>query len=274
MHAPPFPLHTMNSPWPFAVWGMDVIGQIHPKASNGHRFILVVIDYFTKWMEASSYANITRATVCKFLKKEIICRYGLPERIITDNASNLNNQMIADVRRQFKITHHNSTTYQPKMNEAVEAAKKISRGSYLRQPIPSRIGMKNYLLPIEVEITSLWILNEVQLDEAEWVQARFDQLNLIEERRLKAICHGQMYQKRMMRAYNKKVRPREFKAGDIILKRISPNIRYDREKWMPNWEGPYVVKKAFSGGALILTKMDGEELKNQINADAVKKYYA
>ncbi|KAK8978799.1 hypothetical protein V6N11_029167 [Hibiscus sabdariffa] len=228
MHAPPFPLHTMNSPWPFAVWGMDVIGQIHPKASNGHRFILVVIDYFTKWMEASSYANITRATVCKFLKKEIICRYGLPERIITDNASNLNNQMIADVR----------------------------------------------LLPIEVEITSLWILNEVQLDEAEWVQARFDQLNLIEERRLKAICHGQMYQKRMMRAYNKKVRPREFKAGDIILKRISPNIRYDREKWMPNWEGPYVVKKAFSGGALILTKMDGEELKNQINADAVKKYYA
>ncbi|KAK8704918.1 hypothetical protein V6N13_048530 [Hibiscus sabdariffa] len=72
MHAPPFPLHTMNSPWPFAVWGMDVIGQIHPKAFNGHRFILVVIDYFTKWVEAASYANITRETVCKFLKKEII----------------------------------------------------------------------------------------------------------------------------------------------------------------------------------------------------------
>ncbi|KAK8586271.1 hypothetical protein V6N13_082084 [Hibiscus sabdariffa] len=77
MHAPPFPLHTMNSPWPFVVWGMDVIGQIHPKASNGHRFMLVVIDYFTKWVEAASYANITRATICKFLKKEIICRYGL-----------------------------------------------------------------------------------------------------------------------------------------------------------------------------------------------------
>ncbi|KAK8704917.1 hypothetical protein V6N13_048529 [Hibiscus sabdariffa] len=130
------------------------------------------------------------------------------------------------------------------------------------------------VLPIEVEIPSLRILNEIKLDEAEWIQARINQLNLIEEKRLKAICHSQMYQKRMMSAYNKKVRPREFKVGDMVLKRISPNIRDDRRKWMPNWEGPYVLKKTFSGGALILTEMDGEELRNPINADAVKKYYA
>ncbi|KAL1134769.1 hypothetical protein V6Z11_A12G127300 [Gossypium hirsutum] len=60
------------------------------------------------------------------------------------------------------------------------------------------------VLPIEVEIPSFRVLAELKLDEAEWIQSRYDQLNLIEEKRLKAIRHGQMYQKRMMRAYNKK----------------------------------------------------------------------
>ena len=55
------------------------------------------------------------------------------------------------------------------------------------------------ILPIEVEILSLRVLMEVKLEEAEWVQARYDQLNLIEEKRLKALCHGQLYQRRMMR---------------------------------------------------------------------------
>ncbi|XP_040963942.1 uncharacterized protein [Gossypium hirsutum] len=78
------------------------------------------------------------------------------------------------------------------------------------------------VLPIEVEIHSLWVLAELKLEKAEWIQSQYDQLNLIEERRLKAIRHGQMYQKRMMRAYNKKVCPREFHEGDLVLKKILP----------------------------------------------------
>lgn len=72
------------------MWGIYVIGRIEPTASNEHRFILVVIDYFTKWMEAVSYANVTKQVVARFLKKEIICRYGVPNKIIIDNGSNLN----------------------------------------------------------------------------------------------------------------------------------------------------------------------------------------
>ncbi|XP_012481076.1 uncharacterized protein LOC105795973 [Gossypium raimondii] len=80
---------------------MDVIGPILPKVSNGHRFIFVVIDYFTKWVEAASYANVTKSAVSKFLKKEIICRYEIPERIISDNTLNLNNSSIAEVLSQI-----------------------------------------------------------------------------------------------------------------------------------------------------------------------------
>ena len=104
--------------------GMDVIEPIILKALNDHRFIFVVIDYFTKWVEAVSYASVTKTVVVWFIKKEIICRYGLSERIISDNGLNLNNDMVTEVCTRFKIRHHNSVPYRPKMNDAMEAANK------------------------------------------------------------------------------------------------------------------------------------------------------
>ena len=74
----------------------------------------------------------------------------------------------------------------------------------------SRVYRIEVVLLIEVEIPSLRVLREVELEEVEWVQARYEQLNFIEEKRMKAICHSQLYQKRMMRAHNKKIRPRQF----------------------------------------------------------------
>jgi len=80
----------------------------------GHRFILVAIDYFTKWVETTSYTKVTRKVVVRFIKRKLICRYGLPNKIITDNATNLNNQMITKLREDFKIQHHNLSPYCPK----------------------------------------------------------------------------------------------------------------------------------------------------------------
>ena len=71
-----------------------MIGEVKPTASNGHRFILVAIDYFTKWVEATSFASVTKNVVALFIKQNLICWYGIPERIITDNGTNLNNTMI------------------------------------------------------------------------------------------------------------------------------------------------------------------------------------
>ena len=125
-------LNVLSAPWPFSMWDIDVIGAIEPKASNGHRFILMAIDYFTKWVEAASYSNVTRKVVTKFIRKELICRYGIPERIITNNATNLSNQMMNELCEEFKIKHHNSSPYRPKMNGAVEAV------SYTHLTLPTK----------------------------------------------------------------------------------------------------------------------------------------
>lgn len=302
MHVPPAPLNVLTSPWPFSMWGIDMIGAIEPKASNGHRFILVAIDYFTKWVEAASYANVTKQVVARFIRKEIICRYGIPSRIITDNGTNLNNKTMKELCDNFKIAHHNSSPYRPKMNGAVEAAnkniKKILQKMVktykdwhemlpfalhgYRTTVRTSTGATPFslvygtdaVLPIEVELPSLRVLREAKLDEAEWVQDRFDQLNLIDEKRLTTMCHGQLYQKRMKKAFDKKVRIREFQQGELVLKKILPVHKDMRGKWMPNYDDPFVVKTVFSGGSLILTTMDGEELAHPVNSDAVRKYYA
>ena len=73
---------------------MDAIGPIEPAASNGHKFILVAIDYFTKWVEETSYKAVTKKVVSGFIRNRIVCRFGVPESIITDNGSNLNSDLM------------------------------------------------------------------------------------------------------------------------------------------------------------------------------------
>ena len=103
---------------------MDVIGPIILKALNGHEYILVAIDYFTKWVEATSYKSVTQATVARFLKHNIICHYSVPGKLITDNGTNINGKMIQQLCQQFKIEHRNLVPYRPQMNGAVEATNK------------------------------------------------------------------------------------------------------------------------------------------------------
>ena len=67
---------------------------INSKASNVYLVILIAIDYFTKSVEAFSYAHVTQEVVKRFIEKDLICRYGVPERVMTDNAQNFNGKMI------------------------------------------------------------------------------------------------------------------------------------------------------------------------------------
>ena len=130
------------------------------------------------------------------------------------------------------------------------------------------------VLLVKMEIPSLRVLTDTKLDEAEWIQTRIDQLNLIKEKHLAPICHGQLYQQRLKRAFDKKIWPREFPTGDLVLRNILLIHSGPRGKWTPNYEGPYIMKKAFSRGYLILTNMDGEDVPLPVNLDSVKKYYA
>ena len=77
-------LKTIASLWPFAQWGTDIVGPL-PQGKGQVKFLLVAIDYFTKCVEAEALATITKARVRNFVWKNIICRFGIPLTIISDN---------------------------------------------------------------------------------------------------------------------------------------------------------------------------------------------
>nr|XP_009603505.1 uncharacterized protein K02A2.6-like [Nicotiana tomentosiformis] len=127
IRVPPNELIVMGSSWLFAASAMYVIEPIEPAASNGHRFILVAIDSFTKWVEASTYKSATKKVVADYVRNNIVCRFEILESIITDNSANLNSDLIREICEKFRIVHHNSTAYRPQMNGAAEAANKNSK---------------------------------------------------------------------------------------------------------------------------------------------------
>ncbi|PHT42370.1 hypothetical protein CQW23_16395 [Capsicum baccatum] len=151
-----------------------------------------------------------------------------------------------------------------------------------RTTVRTSTGATPYLLvygteaaiPAEVEIPSLRVIVESKIDDDEWVKTRLEHLSLIEEKRLTSVCHGQLYQRRMARAYNKKVRPRNFEVGQLVLRCILPYQVEAKGKFSRNWQGPFVVKTVLPNGALYLTDTEGKMAEMAINADAVKRYYA
>ncbi|PHT63617.1 hypothetical protein T459_32552 [Capsicum annuum] len=106
------------------------------------------------------------------------------------------------------------------------------------------------VIPAEVEIPSLRVIVEAEIDDDEW-----------------------LYQRRIARAYNKKVRPRNFEVGQLVLRCILPHQIEVKGKFSPNWQGPFVVKKVLPNGVLYLTDIEGKMAEMAINADAVKRYY-
>ena len=84
-HLPPIVLSSLSSPWPFTAWGINIIGEIRSNALNGHKYIVVAMDYFSRWIEAESFGTLKAKQMAKFINKSLICRYGVPHHIMTDN---------------------------------------------------------------------------------------------------------------------------------------------------------------------------------------------
>ena len=146
----------------------------------------------------------------------------------------------------YGVQHHRSSGYRPQTNGAVEAANKnikrilrkmvetsrdwseklpfsfwaycISfRTSTGATPYSLVYGMEA-VLPVEIEMGSLRVTLEQQISETEWAQSHFDQLSLLDERRLRAADHVQAYQRKMARSFKKRVKPRPLQRGDLVLR--------------------------------------------------------
>ncbi|KAK3023717.1 hypothetical protein RJ639_042727 [Escallonia herrerae] len=118
-HTPVAPLTSIVSPIPFAVWGMDLLGPF-PMASGQRRFVIVAIDYFTKWTEAESLATITSAKCEDFFWKNIICRFGVPRALIVDNGKQFDNSKFRTFCSNLSIDLRFTSVAHPQSNGQTE----------------------------------------------------------------------------------------------------------------------------------------------------------
>jgi hypothetical protein len=108
----PAPLHPVVSVGPFAKWGIDFM-TCHPHSAGGHGYIIVVVDYFTKWDEAMSTFDNTGKTAALFLFNHVITRFGVPQAIITDHGSHFRNYMMSKLTEKLGLRRDSSTPYYP-----------------------------------------------------------------------------------------------------------------------------------------------------------------
>ena len=132
-HVPASELHSIIKPWPFGGWALDVIDEIHPNSSKGHRFVLARIDYFTKWIEVVPLQNVDQKVVISFIKNYILCRFEVPENITTDQGSAFIGQKTVEFTKQAGFKVLTLTPYYAQADGQVEAANKAIIDSIKRR---------------------------------------------------------------------------------------------------------------------------------------------
>ncbi|XP_030936306.1 protein NYNRIN-like [Quercus lobata] len=123
IHQPGGKLNPMSSPWPFAQWGLDILGPF-PKATGNRKFLLVGTDYFTKWVEAEALTNIRDVDVKKFLWKNIVTRFGTPHTLVSDNGLQFDSKAFRRYCSELGIVNRYSTPAYPQSNGQAEAVNK------------------------------------------------------------------------------------------------------------------------------------------------------
>ncbi|KAL5560578.1 hypothetical protein UlMin_036789 [Ulmus minor] len=131
-HQPAELLNSVLSPWPFAKWGVDLIGPL-PQGKYKMKFAIVAIDYYTKWVEAEPLQEITEARTTGFIWRNIICRFGIPHSLVSDNGTQFDSAGLKKLCLDLGIHKHFSSVAHPQSNGQVEAVNKTIKNNLERK---------------------------------------------------------------------------------------------------------------------------------------------
>ena len=168
----------------------------------------------------------------------------------------------------------NHKDWHNKLHEALWAYRTTHRTPTQATPYSLLFGVEA-VLPLEVEIPSLRIALQAETPLEEQMKLRLDELDSLDEKRIVAQQNLELYQAQMARAYDKMVRPRTFREGELVLALKRPILgRHSGPKFSANWEGPYAIERVFEGGAYQLIDSHGDWPMTPINGRYLKKYHA
>ncbi|GJR44353.1 reverse transcriptase domain-containing protein [Tanacetum coccineum] len=280
----------------FDVWGIDFMGPF--PSSRGNKYILVAVDYLSKWVEAKALPTNDARVVCKFLKS-LFARFGAPRAIISDRGTHFCNDQFAKVMLKYGVTHRLSTAYHPQTSGQVEVSnrglKRIlertigeNRASWsdklddalwaFRTAYKTPIGCTPYKLvygkachlPIELEHKAYWALKHANFDLVTAGDHRKVQLNELNELRDHAYENSLIYKEKTKRIHDSKIKNRVFNVGDRVLL-FNSRLKIFSGKLKTRWSGPFTVTQVFPYGTIELSQNSGPNFK--VNGHRLKHYF-
>nr|GEW24130.1 reverse transcriptase domain-containing protein [Tanacetum cinerariifolium] len=280
----------------FDGWGIDFMGPF--PNSKGNKYILVVVDYLSKWVEAKALPTNDARVVVKFLKS-LFSRFGTPKAIISNHRTHFCNDQFAKVMSKYGVTHHLSTAYHPQNSGQVEVTnrglKRIlartvreNRASWtdklndalwaFRTAFKTPIGCTPYRLvygkschlPLELEHKSYWALKDANFDLKTTGDHRKLQLNKLHELRDQAYENSLIYKERTKKLHDSKIKNRIFNFSDQVLL-FNYLLKIFSGKLKTRWSGPFTITEVYPYGTAKLANADGSNFK--VNCHRLKHYY-
>ncbi|GJZ32180.1 reverse transcriptase domain-containing protein [Tanacetum coccineum] len=280
----------------FDVWGIDFMGPF--PSSRGNKYILVAVDYLSKWVEAKALPTNDARVVVKFLKS-LFSRFGAPRAIISDRGTHFCNDKFDKVMSKYGVTHRLSTPYHPQTSGQVEVTnrglKRIlertvgeNRASWsdklddalwaFRTAYKTPIGCTPYKLvygkachlPVELEHKAYWALKHANFDLKTAGDHRKLQLNELSELRDQAYENSLIYKEKTKKLHDSKIKNRIFNVGDQVLL-FNSRLKIFSGKLKSRWSGPFTITEVYPYGTAKLSHADGSNFK--VNCHRLKHYY-
>nr|GEU93601.1 reverse transcriptase domain-containing protein [Tanacetum cinerariifolium] len=226
----------------FDVWGIDFMGPFPNSKRN--KYILIAVDYLSKWVEAKALPTNDARIVVKFLES-LFSRFGTPKAIISDHGTHFCNDQFAKFMSKYGVTHRLSTAYHPQTSGQVEVTNR---------------GLKRILERTIGENRALWT---DKLDDALWAFRTAFKTPIAYENSL-------IYKERKKKLHDSKIKNRIFNVGDQVLL-FNSRLKIFSGKLKSRWSGPFTITEVYPYGTAKLSHVDGSNFK--VNYHCLKHYY-
>ncbi|GJV83434.1 reverse transcriptase domain-containing protein [Tanacetum coccineum] len=264
---------------------------------RGNKYILVAVDYLSKWVEVKSLPNNDARVVVKILKS-LFARFGTPCAIVSDRGTYFCNDQFSKVMLKYGVTYHLAIAYHPQTSGQVEVSnrslKRIlernvreNRASWsdklddalwaFRTAYKTPIGCTDKLvygkachLPIELEHKAYWALKHANFDLSTVGDHRKVQLNELNELRDQAYDNSLIYKEKTKRIHDSKIKNRVFNVGDRVLL-FNSRLNIFSGKLKSYWSGPFPIAQVYPYGTVELSQTDGPNFK--VNGHRLKHYF-
>lgn len=287
------PLHPIPVGEPFYHIGIDFVGPL-PKTKDGNRYIIVAMDYLTKWPEAKPVQEATAAETVKFVYEDIICRHGCPGKILTDRGTHFNNKLLQGLMEKFSIKHLMSTPYHPQTNGLVERFNRTLGEALARTAAEHLDEWDKYIAPVlfayrttkhtTTKMTPFYLVygreaklaaDSSKMEEerplTEHIKSQLDYLPINRNNVRQQINDEQQIQKE--RHDQKLKRTIQYKEGDYVLYYKAALDNQRSGKLELKWKGPYIIHHIIGNGAYKLKTPEGLVLKTPVNGALLKMYH-